>query len=321
LQASGSTEAFRVETPVPGGIRSAIMAPAMRFSFLRRAIALRLIAVFALCSAFPSLAQDDNFTPFVISGDEVVHRMLRMADVGPGDFLIDLGSGDGRIPIAAAKRYGARGLGVDLDPPLVELARKNAVLEGVQGKVSFEVKDLFDTDLSKASVVAFYLLPNVAMQLRPKLLKELKPGTRIVAHDYDLGDWLPDEWTSIRVPDKPVAPVGISQVFLWVVPARANGRWTSTIGGDRIELSIDQHFQMVKARISSDRVLAPDGRSPEVRAASLRGTEIRLVVAGNVGGRDGIHRFDGRIDGDRIEGEILTGTRSPERAAWSAQRR
>ena len=292
----------------------------MRFLLLRRAIALRFIAVFALCHSFHTIAQDDNFTPFVISGDEVIHRMLRMADVGPDDFLIDLGSGDGRIPIAAAKRYGTRGLGVDLDPPLVELARRNAVLEGVQGKVSFEVKDLFDTDLSKASVVAFYLLPNVTMQLRPKLLKELTPGTRIVAHDYDLGDWPPDEWTSIRVPDKPVAPVGISQVFLWVVPGHAGGRWTSTIGPDRIELAIEQRFQMIKARISSDRTIAPEERPPEVRAASLRGNEVRLVVAGNVGGRDGIHRFDGRIVGDRIEGEILTGTRSPERTAWSAQR-
>src|SRR3954468_830962 len=193
------------------------MAPAMSLAKLVRTGVLALAAL----AASPAISQDDNFTPFVISGDEVVHRMLRMADVGPDDFLINLGSGDGRIPIAAAKRYGTRGLGVDLDPPLVELARKNAVLEGVQGKVAFEVKDLFETDLSKASVVAFYLLPNVAMQLRPKLRKELKPGTRIVAHDCDLGDWPADEWTSIRVHDKPVAPVGISQVFLWVVPANA----------------------------------------------------------------------------------------------------
>ena len=173
----------------------------MKIPGLKRAFfSIALSALFAILIACPSIAQDDNFTPFVISADEVVHRMLRMADVGPNDYLIDLGSGDGRIPIAAAKRYGTRGLGVDLDPPLVELARKNAVAEGVSGKVRFEVKDLFETDLSQATVVAFYLLPNVAMELRPKLLKELRPGTRIVAHDYDLGDWLPDEWTSIRVP-------------------------------------------------------------------------------------------------------------------------
>jgi hypothetical protein len=280
---------------------------------------LKWASAFAAAAAFalPATAQDDNFTPFVISGDEVVHRMLRMADVGPDDFLIDLGSGDGRIPIAAAKRYGTRGLGVDLDPPLVELARRNAQAEGVANKVAFEVKDLFETDLSKATVVAFYLLPNVAMELRPKLLKELKPGTRIVAHDYDLGDWPPDEWTSIRVPDKPVAPVGISQVFLWVVPAKAAGRWTSDVGKDRIAIDIDQRFQLIKATISSTGNSQPP---PVVRAAALRGNEIRLVVAGTLGGNDGVHRFDGRISGERIEGEILTGTRTPQRISWTARR-
>jgi len=301
--------------PAPGGMRSAIMAPAMYSPLFLRAILVVFFATFAA----RSIAQDDNFTPFVISGDEVVHRMLRMADVGPNDYLIDLGSGDGRIPIAAAKRYGARGLGVDLDPPLVELARRNAVLEGVSGKVAFEVKDLFDTDLSPATVVAFYLLPDVAMQLRPKLLKELKPGTRIVAHDYNLGDWPPDEWTSIRVPDKPVAPVGISQVFLWVVPGNARGHWTSEIGGDRIAIDIDLTFQVIKARITAR--ITSEGRTPlTVRAASLRGEEIHLVVAGTLSGKDGVHRFDGKISGGRIEGEILTGTRAPERMVWSAQR-
>lgn len=298
---------------------SAIMAPAMYFAYLRCVL---IAAVFAACAPL-AIAQDDNFTPFVISGDEVVHRMLRMADVGPDDFLIDLGSGDGRIPIAAAKRYGARGLGVDLDPPLVELARKNAALEGVAGKVTFEVKDLFETDLSQATVVAFYLLPDVAMQLRPKLLKELKPGTRIVAHDYNLGDWPPDEWTSIRVPDKPVAPVGISQVFLWVVPGNARGHWTSEIGGERIAIDIEQTFQVIKARISAEGAVRDSNGGPplEVRAARLLGEEIHLVVAGRLGGRDGIHRLSGRIRGERMEGEILTGTRAPERMAWIAQRK
>lgn len=302
---------------MPWHIPSAMMAPAMRLTFLGSAFAAALLGL----GAAPAFAQDDNFTPFVISADEVVHRMLRMADVGPDDYLIDLGSGDGRIPITAAKRYGTKGLGVDLDPPLVELARKNAISEGVAGKVRFEVKDLFETDLSDATVVAFYLLPDVALQLRPKLLKELKPGTRIVAHDYHLGDWLPDEWTSIRVPDKPVAPVGISEVFLWVVPADARGRWASDIAGERITIEIEQRFQMLKARIASDAPKRADDVKPlEIRAARLLGEDLHLVVAGRLAGRDGVHRLSGRVRGGRIEGEILTGTRSPERTAWSAQR-
>jgi len=293
----------------------------MKCTLLRRVLAIALIALAAVPAAGPVIAQDDNFTPFVISADEVVHRMLRMADVGPDDYLIDLGSGDGRIPIAAAKRYGTRGLGVDLDPPLVELARRNAVAEGVSGKVRFEVKDLFETDLSQATVVAFYLLPNVAMELRPKLLKELRPGTRIVAHDYDLGDWLPDEWTSIRVADKPVAPVGISQVFLWIVPGDARGRWTSEIGGERIAIDIDQRFQMIKASITSNVPKRADDTKPlMVKAARLLGEDIHIVVEGRLAGRDGVHRLLGRIRGQRIEGEMLTGTRSPERSVWNAQR-
>ena len=287
-----------------------MMAPAMSIPSVLRVAFVAALSLLAI----PVCAQDDNFTPFVISGDAVVLRMLRMADVGPGDFLIDLGSGDGRIPIQAAKRFGARGLGVDLDPPLVALAKMNASREGVADKVTFEVKDLFETDLSKASVVAFYLLPDVAMQLRPKLLKELRPGTRIVAHDYNLGDWPPDEWTSIRVPDKPVAPVGISQVFLWIVPGNARGHWTSELGGRSIAIDIEQQFQVVKAKISGE------GTPLEVRAARLNGEELSLVVAGRFGERDGIHRFRGRISGNRIEGEILTGTRAPERTQWTAQR-
>ncbi|MBK8063989.1 MAG: class I SAM-dependent methyltransferase [Betaproteobacteria bacterium] len=270
-----------------------------------------LCAALAASAAMPVRAQDDNFTPFVISADEVVHRMLRMADIGPRDYLIDLGSGDGRIPIAAARQYGARGLGVDLDPDLVTLARRNAEREGVAGKVGFEVRDLFDTDLSQASVVAFYLLPNVTEQLRPKLLLELKPGARIVAHDYDLGEWLPDEWTAIRVPDKPVAPVGESRVFLWVVPGDARGRWESRIEGRQWRFEIEQRYQMVKVRATLD------GAPAEVRAARLRGDELRIVAYA----ADGTHRFAARIAGGRMQGTLETGgTREPRRSAWSAVR-
>ncbi len=256
-------------------------------------------------------AQDDNFTPFVISLDEVVHRMLRMAELGPEDFLIDLGSGDGRIPITAARQYGARGLGVDLDPELVALARRNAEREGLAGKVRFEVRDLFETDLSGASVVAFYLLPNVTEQLRPKLLKELRPGTRIVAHDYDLGEWLPDEWTAIRVPDKPVAPVGESRVFLWVVPGDARGRWDSPLEGRPLRLEIAQSYQMLKVRATLD------GVPVDVRGARLRGEELRLVLFA----ADNVHRIAGRLGGGRIEGRVESGSaREPRRADWSAVR-
>jgi hypothetical protein len=163
------------------------------------------------------------------------------------------------------------------------------------------------------------------MQLRPKLLKELRPGTRIVAHDYNLGDWEADEWTSIRVPDKPVAPVGISQVFLWIVPGDARGRWTSDFDGQRVSFDLEQKFQLLKGRVSEERTRqgAADAGGPplQLRAAGLRGEQISLVVAGRLAGRDGVHHLSGRIRGDTIEGEIVTGTRTPVRSAWKAVRR
>src|SRR5688572_23168703 len=160
---------------------------------------------------------------------EIVERMLRMAEVKKGDHVIDLGSGDGRIIIEAAKR-GATGLGVDLDGNLVKLATENARKAGVADKTQFRAMDLFDTDLAPATVVAFYLLPNFNEKLLPRLLK-LRPGTRIVSHDGGIGDWPPDEKLQMRAPEKPVGVGGVSTVDLWIVPADAAGTWVSEIPG------------------------------------------------------------------------------------------
>jgi len=148
-----------------------------------------------------------------------------MADVKAGDTLIDLGSGDGRIVIGAARR-GAKGLGVDIDPSLVRLATDNAKAAGVSALARFETRDIFETDLSGASVVAFYLLPEVNAKLQPRLLA-LKPGTRIVSHDGGIGDWPADERLEMRAPEKSVGVGGVSRVELWIVPADARGRSVS----------------------------------------------------------------------------------------------
>ena len=158
---------------------------------------LRRLLLAACALVLPAQAQtqawawDDGTVPYVVTPMEIVQRMLRMAEVGPGDTLIDLGSGDGRIVIEAAKR-GARGLGVDLDPSLVRLATENAHKAGVADRTRFETRDIFETDLSGASVIAFYLLPDFNAKLLPRLLA-LKPGTRIVSHDGGIGAWPPDE--------------------------------------------------------------------------------------------------------------------------------
>ena len=156
--------------------------------------------------------------PYVPTHESLVDEMLRMAKVGKNDILFDLGSGDGRIVITAARRFGTRGIGYDLDPDRVTEARENAKRAGVSDRVRFEEQDIFTANISSATVVTMYLLPDVNLKLRPKLLSELKPGTRIVSHNYDLGDWEP-------VQRKDMDVNGVSHtLYLWVVPKRSTGR-------------------------------------------------------------------------------------------------
>ena len=193
---------------------------------------LRVAVVFFIAS-LPLRAQpqawgwDDGTVPYVNTPMEIVERMLRMAEVKSGDYVIDLGSGDGRIVIEAAKR-GARGLGVDYDPRLVKAATGNARRAGVADRARFETRDIFDTDLSRASVITMYLLPDFNAKLLPRLLR-LKPGTRIVSHDGGIGDWPADETLEMRTPEKPVGVGGTSKVELWIVPAELGGTWTSQL--------------------------------------------------------------------------------------------
>ena len=158
----------------------------------------------------------DLDVPFVTTPDNVVLKILEMAQVSQRDFVLDLGSGDGRIPITAAKRMGARGLGVEIDPRLVELSKANAKATGVEHLVDFKIQDLFDTDLRIANVITMYLLPDVNLQLRPRL-QQLKPGTRVVSHDWDMGDWWPDRIEKVSAPDKKVGLIKESKIMLWIV--------------------------------------------------------------------------------------------------------
>lgn len=176
--------------------------------------------VLALCAGSAgSAAAQDLDVPFVVTPDHVTRAMLELAGVKAGDFVIDLGSGDGRIVIVAATHYGARGLGVEIVPDLVTQSRDNARRAGVSDRAEFRVQDLFETDLSAATVVTMYLLPEVNLKLRPRL-QALKPGTRIVSHDWDMGDWKPDRVITIDVPDKPYGLEKVSRLYLWTIPPR-----------------------------------------------------------------------------------------------------
>jgi SAM-dependent methyltransferase len=283
---------------------------------LRRATFCVLALLLAPVQAQPqSWAWDDGTVPYVNTPVEIVERMMRMAEVGAGDHVIDLGSGDGRLVIAAAKR-GATGLGVDLDPNLVRLATQNAAKAGVGDRARFEVKDIFETDLGRASVVTLYLLPDFNAKLLPKFLK-LKPGTRIVSHDGGIGDWPPDETLEMKTPEKPVGVGGNSKVELWVVPANAAGAWSSDLGthGGTWQFRVGQRYQILDVQV------AAGGRDLLVRNTRLRGEEIKMVITGLVGTRAWHHYFVGQVRGDRIEGQVSISDGSNTRSVpWTATR-
>ena len=172
-------------------------------------------AVAPLLAATAARAQDAD-VPFVTTPQNVVDAMLELADVGPADTLIDLGSGDGRIVITAARRWGTRGTGYEIDPRLVSIARDNARREGVGHLARFVVDDIFVADLSSATVITMYLLPEVNLRLRDRL-RALRPGTRLVSHDWDMGDWPPRRTIEVDAPDKRVGLRRTSRVMLWTV--------------------------------------------------------------------------------------------------------
>lgn len=265
---------------------------------------------------------------YVPTPQVVVDAMLRIAKVGPGDTLIDLGSGDGRIVVNAAKAYGAHGLGVELDRHLLGLANESARREGVADRARFVEQDLFQTDLTGATVITTYLLPEMNLKLRPKLLG-LPPGTRIAAHDYHMGDWLPDESVTIDVPEKQVGNPGVSYVYLWRVPATVAGRWRSrlTIRGASVdcEFSLSQRYQTISGAVKVGAATAARVSVPipiSIRKAQLSGDAISFefeVASVGAGGTPAQYEYRGRVSGKVMEGTVIvrhrTGTSTQ---AWQA---
>ena len=236
--------------------------------------ALALITSLMLASSPLTQAQPTEEVPFITSPDNVTLEMLNAAGVKRGDHVIDLGSGDGRIVILAAKRFEATGLGVEINPRLIEISKTNARNAGVADKAEFREQDLFKTDLAAATVITMYLLPEVNLQLRPSLLT-LKPGTRIVSHDWDMGDWKPDRTTVVPVPNKVVGLEKSSKVHLWTVPARVDGLWCAAGLLRGASITLTQKYQTFEG------VLAWRDRTRKL-AGTINGTELR-VPAGNSG--------------------------------------
>jgi len=228
----------------------------------------------------PTVGQAGKDVVWVPSPDQLVQKMLDMAKVTPQDMVMDLGSGDGRTVIMAAKR-GATAVGVEYNPEMVTLSRANAQKQGVTGKATFVQADLFQTDLSKPSVITMFLLPSINMKLRPTLLN-LKPGTRIVSNTFDMEDWQPDETASIG----PEGCTSWCKALLWIVPAKAEGRWKTPQG----ELTVVQKFQMISGTLGSTPI---NGK--------LVGDQISFTA--------GSTKYSGRVNGKTIEGGNLSATK------------
>jgi hypothetical protein len=254
---------------------------------------------------------------YVPTPQNVVEEMLRMAKVGPSDFIIDLGSGDGRMVITAAKQFGARGFGVDLSDDLLRESNGRALGEGVADRARFLKENLFETDLSRATVISSYLLPEMNVRLRPKILN-LKPGTRVVAHDYAMGDWTADQEKEILVPEKTVGNPGRSYVFLWTVPAKIGGRWQAEIkspahsGG--LELEFTQRFQKLEgvARSGSQKIA--------LLAPKIEADKVSFGFLARPGDKLSRHQFAGTVNGDTMAGTVAVGDGAgQQQLPWSAK--
>ena len=210
--------------------------------------------------------------------------------------------------IAAVKKFGARGIGVDLDPDRIQESEYNASVAGVTDRVEFQRQDLFKFDISRASVIAMYLLPSVNLRLRPRLLSELKPGTRIVSHDFDLGDWAPDAKSTVR-----------KNVFLWIVPAKVEGRWRieldAQVGVRQYDLELKQKYQEIDGLVRYGKKVGG------LWNAALRGDQLRFTIVDDGGEIDSNLYFEGRIVNEVIEGVVLRGVGADQkRMNWRATR-
>jgi hypothetical protein len=238
----------------------------------------------------PSVGQEGKDVIWVPTPQSLVDRMLTMAQVKPTDYVVDLGSGDGRTVITAAKKFGANALGIEYNPDMVELAKRNAEKEGVSGKAQFMKADIFTTDFSKANVLTLYLLPSLNVKLRPTILN-MRPGTRVVSHAFTMDDWQPDQTDSSEG----------RTAYMWIVPAKVGGTWKLDVGGGgarSYEATFLQQYQNVGGSAKFD------GKPVTFTQGKLRGDTITFSIEDGVTKRD----FSGRVVGDKIEGTVKGGS-------------
>src|SRR5437879_2727699 len=272
------------------------MTPLVRTLALLAALALPFAA--SAQKFEPQVGQAGKDVIWVPTPDEVVERMLTMAQVGPNDFHMDLGSGDGKIVIAAAKR-GAKALGIEYNPDMVKVAQDNAQKAGVADKASFRKADIFQTDFSQATVITLYLLPALNMKLRPSILS-MRPGTRVVSHSFTMEDWEADE----------ISTMDGRRAYFWVVPANVMGTWTLDAGGQKTELALEQTFQKVNGTVTLGSVHGG------LREARLRGAQIAFAYVDDKGVR---RDFTGQVNGRQMQGSFRD--EKGQEGRWSAAKK
>ena len=232
----------------------------------------------------PSYGQEGKDVIWVPTQPPTIERMLRMAQVTARDTVVDLGSGDGRISIAAVKDFGAKAFGFEYNPDMVEYSKREAEKAGVSSKVEFRKADIFETDFSYATVITMYLLPHLNVKLRPIILN-MKPGTRVVSHQFDMAEWKPDE----------VSDANGRRINFWLVPAKVEGDWKLNLPGRDYTLTLRQEFQMISGWI------APGPGQMGLRDAVLTGSAIRFSVVDEQGK---LLAFSGRVEGGKISGSV-----------------
>ena len=280
---------------------------------MKKSFVLMLVTSFVILGGVSHAQEVDLDVPFVPTNYEVVDEMLRIADVGKDDILYDLGCGDGRIVVTAAKKYGARGIGIDIDPERIAESIENAKKENVTDRVQFIEQNLFEADFSEATVVTMYLLSSVNLEMRPKLFQQLKPGTRIVSHDFDMDDWEPDEQTEVGGNEY----YGHS-VYFWIIPANVTGDWSWTVSSGtnnkQYMLKINQYFQKLDGLITIESAQFPSEN------LSITGDLVQFSLVDEVGGRKVSMNFKGRVNGNIIEGTIERIGVTPRIIKWLAHR-
>jgi SAM-dependent methyltransferase len=230
--------------------------------------------------------------PYVPTAQSVVNRMLEMTKAGPNDIHYDLGSGDGRIVVTAARDFKVKkGVGVDIDPVRIKEANENAKNAGVADRVKFFQTDLFAFDFKEATVLTLYLLPDVNMKLRPTILNDLKPGTRVVSHAFTMGDWQPDKHEL----------VDSENLYFWVVPAKVQGTWEWKIGNDSYRADLNQQFQQVTGTLRG-----PGGQAP-ISGAVLTGEDLKFEAHLPRGAAPVVVRFNGKVSGGSIAAKVEAG--------------